>query len=416
MNILIIAYYYPPISTGGTMRPLKFAKYLARKGHKVTVVTQSYVNTHLEPGNPQILRYYDISHNKNRSHWRRWLQWLGLRLFTEALNRLGIYHSIYSWWKRSVIKNSDAIIDTVRPDIIFATYPPVETLEIGTYLSERYNIPLIADFRDGLMFEPIESKRMQRYACIRSRYRAIETQTINQCSAVTAIAQPIIDYYTKTYHPPFARVISNAFDPDDLEQLPTAQCFEPGYFNIVFTGRFGLSDKNNRVDFFFDAVRQLVNTHPDLAQTLRIHLAGEYRKEELREIHDLIDSGLVIVHGFVNRSIALAMQRDASLLLIITLPDRVSSVSAKIFEYLYAGKPILALTYKTVLEAIIDSTGTGWNVHPQKPDAIAGILKQIITDPAFRETINPDWEIIKQYSVPYQIEKLEGLFSTLLSK
>lgn len=416
MNILIIAYYYPPISSGGTMRPLKFARYLARMGHDVSVVTQTYGKTQVEPGNPRIMRYHDISHNKKRLGLRRRLQWLGLRLFTEVLNRFGIYHSIYSWWKAKVIRHGDAIIESAKPDVIFATYPPVETLEIGTRLSRRYGIPLVVDFRDGLMFEPIESKRMRRYRCIREHYRASEAEAVKQCAAVTAIAGPIIDYYEETYGPPGAEVISNAFDPEDLEGLPAETGFDPDCFNIVFTGRFGLSDKNNRVDFFFDALRAMIKKNPSLAGTLRIHLAGEYRAQELRELRDLTGAGIVKVHGFVERRRALAMQRDAHLLLIITLPDRVSSVSAKIFEYLYAGKPILALTYKTVLEDIINRTRTGWNVHPQKPEAIADILNKIIDEPALRETYNPDWQEIKQYSVPHQVEKLEGLFSALLPK
>ncbi|MCP5051582.1 MAG: glycosyltransferase family 4 protein, partial [bacterium] len=169
MKILIVAYYYPPINSGGTMRPVKMAKYLPRMGHEVTVLTQTYGKSKIETGNgkPRIIRFHDFSHNRNRVGLRRKVQWFKLRMFTELLNMMGIYHSIYSWWKRKVIRNSETIINLVQPDVIIATYPPVETLEIGVYLSKKYNIPLISDFRDGLIFEPIETKRMKQYPCIR---------------------------------------------------------------------------------------------------------------------------------------------------------------------------------------------------------------------------------------------------------
>ena len=39
MNILMIAYYYPPMGGGGVQRTLKFVKYLSRLGHQVHVLT-----------------------------------------------------------------------------------------------------------------------------------------------------------------------------------------------------------------------------------------------------------------------------------------------------------------------------------------------------------------------------------------
>jgi glycosyltransferase involved in cell wall biosynthesis len=413
MKLLIIAYYYPPISTGGTMRPVKMGKYLPRLGHDVAILTHTYGQNRNEQGNPEIIRIRDISYNKDRTGIRQKLQWLGLRLFTELLNKLGIYHSIYTWWKRAVIKNSQRIIEQFKPDVIIATYPPVETLEIGVYLSKTHGIPLITDFRDGLIFEPIETKRMEQHPCIRKNYQRIEAEAVASSTAVTAIAGPIIEYYRETYQPPHVEVISNAFDPEDLDDLPDDIRFDPYAFNIVFTGRFALSDKCNRVDFFFEAVRLLIKQDKEIAKKLRIHLVGEYRKEEINGLKDLIDQGIVINHGFVERKRALAYQEAADLLLIITLPDRRSSTSAKIFEYLYSGNPILALTYQTVLADIITETRTGWNVHPQQVNAIADILRKIVMDQKFYEIITPDWDKIERYSIETQMKKLNRLLIQL---
>lgn len=413
MKILIVAYYYPPISTGGTLRPVQWGKYLSLSGHDVTILTYSYDGSETEPGNPRIIRVHDPSYNKARTGIRKKIQWLMLRLFTEVLNVMGTYHSIYSWWKQKVLTNSEKIMRLVQPDIIISTYPPAETLEIGVYLSKKYNVPLISDFRDGLIFEPIETKRMKQYKCIRQGYKEIEKEAAAHSTAITSIAQPINDYYKKTYHPPYTEIISNAFDPDDLKDIPHDVQFNTQDFNIVFTGRFALSDKYNRVDFFFDAVRLLIKKEKSLEKKMKIHLVGEYRKKELEELNDLIDKGIIICHGFVERRKSLAFQQAADLLLIITLPDRRSSTSAKIFEYLYSGKPILALTYRTVLEDIINESKTGWNVHPQQPETIARILEKIMTDTEFYDSIKPDWEKIRQYSIQTQIEKLNNLLKKI---
>lgn len=312
----------------------------------------------------------------------------------------------------------------VKPDFIIATYPPVETLEIGLFLSKKYNVPLISDFRDGLMFEPIETKRMNQYHCIRQRYQAIEAEAGRHSAAVTTIAEPISDYYKETYAVPHVLSMSNGYDPEDFQDLPETplekECFKD-CFNVVFTGRFGLSDKYNRVDYFFDALRKLLRDEGDdgkagiaeIKNRLRVHLVGEYRAEELEALSDLIETGTIVVHGFVEKKKALAFQKAADVLLIITPPDRRSATSTKIFEYLYAGKPVLALTYKTVLEDIIRETRSGWLVHPHKVEGIAQLLERIVSDHDFYRSLNPVSEVIQSYSIKSQLEKLHFLLKEI---
>jgi len=416
MNILIIAYYYPPVNSGGTMRPVQMGKHLPLLGHNISILTHSYKKDSVEPGNPQILRFRDISYNRDRVGICKKMQWALLRGFTEILNKCGKYHSIYSWWKNRVIRNCEKIIEHTKPDAILATYPPVETLEIGVYLSKKYNIPLISDFRDGLIFEPIETKRMSQYKCIREKYLQIEKEAISSSSAVTSIASPITGYYKETYRVPFAEVISNAFDPNDLKDLPGDVAFDSSHFNIVFTGRFSLSEESNIVDYFFHALRSILETKdPTQAFNIRVHLVGEYRADELAKLSDLIEKNIVVLHGFVERKRALAFQKAADLLLIITLPDRSSSTSAKLFEYLFTGKPILSLTHKTVLEDIINETHTGWNVHPHQTEAIADLLWKIVSDPVFYSSLKPDWEKIEEYSITTQMKRLDRLLFTITS-
>jgi glycosyltransferase involved in cell wall biosynthesis len=385
-------------------------KYLPHFGHQVTVLTHSYERTDLQ--NSSIIRIKDISYNMNRQGYKK-IQWLFLRIITEILNRLGCRHSIYSWWKKSVLKNGREIIAAVKPDAIMATYPPVETLEIGLEFAGQYGIPLISDFRDGLLFEPIETKRIKQYACIREHYGEIEKAAAQNSAVITTIAQPIGDYFKYKYGAVEAHVISSGFDPDDFSNLSEGVSFEPGYFNIVFTGRFALSDRYNRVDFFFEALRMLRREHKESAAGVKLHLVGEYRKEEIFPLQDLIDCGMIVLHGFVEREKSLAFQQAADLLLIITPPDRRSATSAKIFEYIYTGKPILALTHQTVLEDIIRQTGTGWIVHPHKPDEVCRLLHRVITDSEFYRSLQPLKHEIERYSVKYQVEKLSRLLESL---
>ena len=411
MNILLIAYYYPPINSGGSVRPEKMAKYLSKFGHNITILTQSYKKTDFTQKN--IIRIYDISNNKDRKGINK-IKWLFLRSFTEILNLLGIYYSIYSLWKRNVIKYDKKIIEQVNPDIIITTYPPVETLEIGLLFSKKYKIPLISDFRDGLLFEPIEKKRIKKYKCIREKYKKIEKETAVQSDAIITIAHPITDYFKNMYKTK-SMTIFTGFDPDDFKNLPLDIKLDHSKFNIVFTGGFSLAEKFNRVDYFFESIRILIKKNPELTKKIRIHLIGNYTKKELNSLKELINKNIIVCHGFVKRKIALAFQKEADILLIITLPDRKSSTSTKIFEYIYSKKPILGLTHKTVLADIIKDTKTGWIVHPQKPKEISNLIFELVTKPDLCNAIAPDSQKIKNYSTESQLKNLDILLRNIFN-
>ena len=54
-----------------------------------------------------------------------------------------------------MLKSIDSAIEEYSPDVILATFPPQENLMVGMEISKRYNIPLIIDFRDGMVFEAL---------------------------------------------------------------------------------------------------------------------------------------------------------------------------------------------------------------------------------------------------------------------
>ncbi len=409
MKILLIAYYYPPINTGGTFRPLKALKYLTALGHDVTVLTHSYKATDLYSESPSVIRVKDISHNRIREPFYNKLKWLVLRLYTELLNKLGRYHSIYSWWKGAVIKNASTIVAQVQPDVIICTYPPVETLELGQFFQREYGIPMVSDFRDGLLFEPVEARRMGKYRCIRDHYQSVEEAAVEQSAAVTAVTVPISRYFHSRY--PGLRVVTvpNGYDPDDFLSLPDDVGLDETCINIVYTGRFSLSDKDTSMDVFFNALRRLLEKKIPGSEKIKVHLVGEFLPEEQKNLADLVKNGAAVFHGMVAHPRSLAFQAAANLLLITAHPGRSSVATTKIFEYLYSGKPILALTQQTVLEEIVRNTKAGWIIAPQEEDEVYRFLEGIVSKPDFYCQISPDTDMLASYSVGAGMHALDGL-------
>jgi glycosyltransferase involved in cell wall biosynthesis len=71
---------------------------------------------------------------------------------------------------------------------------------------------------------------------------------------------------------------------------------------------------------------------------------------------------------------AAALQRDADALLLLTSVGHASQATGKLFEYLTAGRPIIALARGNEAARIVSETSTGLTVAPNDPEAIADAL------------------------------------------
>ncbi len=378
MRILFIAYYYPPIQGPGATRAVNLVKHLRRAGHDVYVLTQSYGGE--RTGDPELLRVYDPGFNCRRSGWRR-LAWFGRRVAVEILNRSGVYASIFGAWKNRLLARENKILESTRPDVILATYPPVETLQIAMRLAKKAVRPLIADFRDGLLFEAIESKRLRRFACVRNAYATIERCAAAAASSLVTVSEPLSDYFRRAYGHPRVITVANGFDPDESAMPLPDVALEPGCLHIVHTGRFALSDAGCSIAPLAQAVHALLAARPELARTLRLHFLGELTRREKKMLAGLARRGVARLHGQVSRSLAMAYQRRAGLLLLVTSADRSSVATGKLFEYLQARRPVLALTGQSAAAAIVAGSLSGWVASPRSAPAIEETLERLIDDP-----------------------------------
>ena len=82
--------------------------------------------------------------------------------------------------------------------------------------------------------------------------------------------------------------------------------------------------------------------------------------------------------GRVSHAEALALQRSGDAVLLVAGADR-SIATSKLFEYLAAGRPIVALAKGNEAERIVRETNTGVTVAPDDIDAITEALRQVAT-------------------------------------
>lgn len=370
MKILLISYHYSFSDSTGSLRPRAMAKYLPQNGIEVAVLTYraqreavSFIDNMI--GVKDVTR--DTVPLPFYYAWRVW---------QKGLLALGFDRGALGYWRDVALNLSGEIIERVKPDAILASYPSAEALEIGVALSEKYGLPLISDFRDGLLFESVEEERLLHHAA-RRRYEALEAKVIAISRLVLTVSEPISAYFRERYAHPNVMTLHNGFDPDDI--APDMNVDLPsGVINIVHTGRLGTSEKGRGVDALSTALHMLVERSPKMAQKLQLHFVGQLSQAEQNCLAPLIEQGIVKVWGHQPRAKALGFQRNADVLLLITAPDKASIATGKLFEYLAANKPILALTRGTEAARIVNETGAGVVVPPDDPEKIADAIEALI--------------------------------------
>jgi glycosyltransferase involved in cell wall biosynthesis len=170
--------------------------------------------------------------------------------------------------------------------------------------------------------------------------------------------------------------VPNGFDPEVGHGAPPPPEYDPERLTLVHTGPL-LGPRGRDPRPLLEALRQLLAERSELAGRLQVLVAG---RSEYDEAALLAESGLgdVVRHlGYLPRAQALALQRRARALLLLT-SDASCEATGKLYEYLASGRPILALAAGNEAARIIRETGTGVAVAPRDVKAITAALRQAI--------------------------------------
>jgi glycosyltransferase involved in cell wall biosynthesis len=274
-------------------------------------------------------------------------------------------------WAPMALRAAWAALRERPADCVITSSPNESTHLVGLALRRRFGHAWIADLRDGWTFErflPDFPTRAQR-----SLNAALERAVVRRADAVTAATRPIADDLRRRHGVPVEHV-PNAWDPD-LEPPPP----EPprnGHVRLVHTGM--LSGAWGRdPGALFAALRRLLDEEPELQERLRVVVAGTLSESDERSIAREGLDGVVSSVGYVPRSEALQLQRGADALLLVT-SRHAGEATGKVFEYLAAGRPIVALAAGNEAARIVEETGTGVAVDPADPEAVLGALRSAV--------------------------------------
>lgn len=260
------------------------------------------------------------------------------RSFVDKLMRA--YQTLFAYpdtertWRRPGLRVARQTARSQSFDAILSSSPFPTSHRIASQLQRETGLPWIADFRDTWTDNPLYD-----FPAMRKRLeRRLEKTTLESVGALVTVSDAYADQLKRTHRRDVV-VIPNGFTfqptPDGASPLSER-------FRITHTGTI-YTEKQDPEKFLF-ALAQLIADGVIDARDVEVHFFGrrDHWLNSRIAAHDL--ESVVIQRGTVSRLDAVAEQRKAQLLLFLNWEDRENKGLShlKLYEYLAAGRPILA--------------------------------------------------------------------------
>lgn len=409
-RLLVVPYYYPPFSGSGNRWPT-LVRYLRLAGHDVTVVATDAYGRLSEAEETGVVRVRDVRSLKPlRRMFRRGDAPETSQAGTEAppgklLTNVFVPDAHVVGWLPAALGRVRGILARSSFDVIITSGPPESTHLIGLLLGDR-RPAWIADFRDGWCFEPLRDPFPTRPQ--RTLDAWLERRVAQTAERVIAATSPISEDLARRLGAR-AVCVPNAWDPELTiavdEHRPSA---DPSV-RLVYTGTFSGVRGSDPEPFLraLAAVRAEHSTRP-----IRLVVAGPLSNAD-KDLIETTGAGDAIQYlGVLGRMEALALQRSADALLLFTSRNR-SEATGKLFEYIGAGRPVLALAADNEAARIVQETNIGITVPPDDVEEIAAGLRRFASGQMAAEYAPHG---IERFTYPAPADAIAGLVEEALAE
>ena len=394
-TVLMVTYHFPPSAASGSFRLLGFARHLPRCGWDVAVVAPPAQPW--EPVDPDLAAQVPPETTVARVRHLEGPWALPARLCAP-----------YVSWFPGAWAACRRVIREHRPAALLTSGPPHTVHVLGLLLKRRWGLPWVADFRDPWVAAaedgPAPPPRLGATARLeRAVLRAADGLIANAPRAGAALQAAYPELAAKV------AVITNGYDPECFaaaaaivhsgERGALAPCLEslesppPGAaaVTIVHPGQI-YAGRDPRP--FLDALRDWGRSPGRAARPLRVRFLGQVERPDLDLRREAAARGLaatVAVVGQVGYAAALREMAQAEILLLLDSPGRRAGVPAKVYEYLGAGRPVLALAEPDGdLAWVLRASGTRHRIAPPgDPARIAQALAELVDRPAADSAADP---------------------------
>ncbi len=369
--------YFPPAGGGGVQRPLKFATHLPTLG----------IETHvLAPDDPKWIHRDDELQPPTLAwvHRARYLGPKGRKPAeelhgTKGLERIGVQARLAGRrlllpdenvsWNVTAIPAAIRIVKREGIDVVLTTSPPSSVHLVGAAVKRATRATWVADLRDSIVAHPHRRAERMLVRVKEQGEHAVAGLVARSADAIVTVSDAIADEVRERSPRGPVETIANGSDFDDFAGF---EHHVSDRFRITHTGSFfGKRDPRP----FLTALGQ-AGLDDVVARFL-----GDFRSSD-REWAEQQNLGprLELI-PYAPRRTSLALQRDSEALLLL-IPDAGGRgrgvLSGKVFEYLAAERPILAVVPPDGAAAeLIRDSGAGLVVAPEDVEGMTAALRDL---------------------------------------
>lgn len=357
MNILIVAYYFPPTNGAGSLRPYYWAKYWSESGHNITVLTRCNSGSLELPELPAVeiislphFDVYSVFRRKKKTtvdtivseqSKRRTSLLKKLILFFQR--KTGILSSVRMpepadfWffpakkWLMNSNKKWDFVISTCGPYVTHCVGYKAKVLNKTNFW--------VADYRDLWSHNEL-FKGLFPFSLLEKYMESVILSKVDLLSVVTLYQQTVLK--NKIHTSPILSL--NGLDMERYIAIPETKK-NTDTFLICYTGT--LYPEFQDIVPFFSALQHIKENHPNIYEKIDCRFIGtgidEYiiQKAEQFAISDCINCS-----KYLSYSDAVGLQKSSDLLIYFDIfnPKTNTSVHAlptKLIEYLASGSSIV---------------------------------------------------------------------------
>jgi glycosyltransferase involved in cell wall biosynthesis len=402
-NVLVIAYYFPPMGLSGVQRTLKFVKYLPQYGWHPLVLTSnptSYyafddsLTAEMESLDLQVFRTVSgkiktkEQNIRKTSKFPRFLvQKLGstfLQTFYQPDRFIG--------WKKKAVALGEEIIRNNDIGCILATAPPYTGLMVANELSKRTGIPFIADYRDPWVDNPYHFYATPFHKTYSIK---LETDVLIHAKKIIVTTRHTKELILKRYkfisHDDIT-IVPHGFDPTDFEELGNIRT-NSTKFTITHSGVF---QDNRTPAYFLKALSRFLKKNPAAAANIEARFVGVMRPEHLKLIkkYNLLENTRCTGYLPHMDAVRNLMESDA---LWLMQNDNVRS-PGKLYEYFGAAKPMLICVPDGIIRRTALESKVAIATDPKDVNAIEAAIESLYKMWKSRTLPTPRPDFIEQYN------------------
>jgi glycosyltransferase involved in cell wall biosynthesis len=410
--VVMLAYHFPPLGGIGVMRTLRLTRYLPEHGWRPVVVAVQGGGGNeprdpalLEevPGEVEVHRVGCLEPDNFADTWQVPGQKVVRNLF-KTFDFL-LFPDDRALWIGPAARLAEHLVRRHRAPVLWATGPPFSALAAALRVHRRTGVPWVADFRDDWTTD----FRRHHHPGRQRRAVALEAEVLASAAAVVTVTPGVLDLL-RGRRPPGTpperfHLLPNGFDPAHFPPEPPSR--RPERFTVLHAG--GIYPQRDP-SVFLEGLRRFLVGDPERRQKVRVRFLGrvDAAGRALLGAPDL--QGVVEAPGFAPHGQVREEMRASDLLLLILEQVAVADTlyTGKIFEYMGARRPILALApLQSPLADLVRQTGVGQVVAPDDAGGVARALEEAWQSRG--RPCRPDAALLARYDARQQAGWLAGL-------